>query len=108
MSRPRLVYEEDCGLCAASARWIEGRAGDDVEVLAFDDPRVPPALSADRTRAHWVEGGEIRHGGAAITAALHLAGWGWLAAVLDLPAVSRLRDGGYFLVARVHRRGRAR
>lgn len=105
MSRPWLIYEKDCGLCGASARWVARRAGDDLDVVAFEDPRVPAALRADRRRAHWVEGGEVRHGGAAITGALRLVGWGWLAVVLDLPVVSRLRDGGYFLVARVHRRG---
>ena len=105
MARGRLIYEEECRLCAASARWAAARAPEAIEIVPFGDERVPAALDADRSQVHYLEGDEVWHGGAAVTRVLRSGRAGRLASMLDLPVVWRLRDAGYRVVARLHRRG---
>ncbi|MGE0134780.1 MAG: DCC1-like thiol-disulfide oxidoreductase family protein [Dehalococcoidia bacterium] len=100
----QLVYEEDCAFCTSAARWIAARAAGSVETVPFGDPRVPSPLDADRSRVHWVSEEDVLHGGAAMTRALRRVRGGCVVRVLDLPGLARLRDAGYTLVARAHRR----
>jgi predicted DCC family thiol-disulfide oxidoreductase YuxK len=73
-----------------------------IEILPFGDQRVPPALAIDRTPAHYIDRDRLFHGGAAVTRALRQVPGGGVAAVLDLPLLSGLRDAVYRVVAASH------
>ena len=102
MAQGQLIYDADCRLCAASARWAAHRAQGALELVPFGDARVPAAIDADRTQAHYIEGDTVRHGGAAVTRALQHTRARRLADVLDRAPLSSLRDRGYRLVAVGH------
>jgi predicted DCC family thiol-disulfide oxidoreductase YuxK len=100
------LYDQDCGFCTAFARRLERHARTPVEVLplqqAADDPQLRGDLSDEawRASAHYIDAGGQRHsGGASVTKALRLLPGGFVAGILDLPLLSRLRDRGYVVVA---------
>jgi len=101
-----VVYDRDCGFCAASARLVERRARARVEITPFDDARAMGllgALSDDEiaASAHFVTPAGVEyHGGEAMSRALRLLPAGRAFTVLDMPGVERLRDAGYGLVSR--------
>lgn len=72
----------------ASTRFIEARAQGRITLEAA------PGIEA----AELLEGGSVRRGGGAVTAALaELPGWGWVR-ILDAPGARVLRDAAYALV----------
>jgi len=101
-----LVYDRDCGFCAASARFVQRHARTRVEITPFDDSRPMGLLSAlsdeeIAASAHFVmmDGTEY-HGGEAMSRALRLLPAGRTFAILDAPGMRRLRDSGYTLISR--------
>lgn len=102
-----LVYDGGCPFCTAVARRLKGRARRPLQLMTFEEVTGTGMLTAlSRTElegaAHLItpEGIEY-HGGEAVTRAVRLAPFGWLAAPLDWPPLTLLRDAGYSLVARV-------
>src|SRR5690606_41531860 len=67
MNPPMLVFDGDCGFCTSSARWIEKRLPDTVEVVPWqflDDLGalgLTPAEAA--AQAWWIDAEGRRHSG---------------------------------------------
>ncbi|HYO42108.1 MAG TPA: DUF393 domain-containing protein [Candidatus Limnocylindrales bacterium] len=112
-----VLFDGDCGLCAASARWIERRV-DAVRLearplgAATTDPRVGDAVRGLdlASSLHVVRpDGSVRTGAAAVLEAGRLVPrWGIVARLLDHRAGRLALEPGYRLVARNrHRIGRA-
>ncbi|SRR5690554_1742799 len=85
MNPPMLVFDGDCGFCTSSARWIEKRLPDTVEVVPWqflDDLGALGLTPAEAdAKAWWIDAEGRRHGGhVAIGKALVAAGgiWGFL------------------------------
>lgn len=102
-----LIYDGGCPFCTAAAYWLQRHAREPVRLLRFDEVEDASLLTGltlaeIEAAAHLVtpEGSEY-HGGEAVTRALRLLRYGAPAALLDLPGLSLLRDGGYALVARL-------
>jgi predicted DCC family thiol-disulfide oxidoreductase YuxK len=101
-----VVYDRDCGLCAASARFVQRHARVGVEITPFEDARAMGLLAAlsdeeIAASAHFVmPDGVEYHGGQAMSRALRLLPGGRALAILDALGVRRLRDASYALVSR--------
>lgn len=102
-----LVYDDGCAFCTAAARWIERRARRPLELVGLSAISGESGLLGSLTReqlaasAHLITpAGREYHGGEAITRALRLWRWGWLARPLDWPGATVLRAAGYQLIAR--------
>lgn len=101
---PVLIYDGNCPFCTAMARWIERRSRTPLQLLEFSEVEgtgLLTRLTEDEVEsaAHFVTTRGIEyHGGQAVTRALRLVRFGGLAAVLDAPVFSLLRDGGYWVV----------
>lgn len=111
MRPPMLVFDGDCGFCTSSARWIERRLPDHVEVVAWqflDDLGALGLTRADvDTKAWWIDESGRRHGGnLAIGEALVAAGgiWGLLGRLSLLPPFRWIGAVVYRLVARYRHR----
>jgi predicted DCC family thiol-disulfide oxidoreductase YuxK len=76
-----LVFDGDCAFCTSSARWMEDRLPDDVEVVAWQhtDLEVLGLSIDDVTRSAWfIDAWGHRHAAAeGIGKALATAGWPW-------------------------------
>jgi len=100
---PRLVYDDDCGFCTRSARWVARRA--DVDLVGFSDltPDQRARLPDDwRECAHLLTDDAVYSCGEAMEQAFALTG----AAPRKLVRVARripghetVRDHGYRIVA---------
>ena len=102
-----LVYDGDCGFCTTSARWIQRRLPDDVDVVAWQsiDDLSTIGLTVDdvMTAAWWVvPGAPPERGHLAIAASLRAVGgaWGVAGRALALPPLRWLGRPVYALVAR--------
>ena len=100
-----IVYDDACPFCIWCARVIARHARHPVHLTGFRDlshDEWLTALSDEAVRAssHLItpEGHEY-HGGESMTRALRLVPGGSIAAVLDWPALSWLRDAVYTLVS---------
>lgn len=112
-----MLYDGDCGLCSATARWLERRVGSDrLRTLALDhatsDERLRGAVGArDLTASlHVVRpDGSVATGAAAVIAVGRLVpGWGIAARLMDHRAGRAILEPAYRVVARNrHRIGRA-
>ncbi|MBI4899617.1 MAG: DUF393 domain-containing protein [Actinobacteria bacterium] len=101
---PTLLYDGDCGFCAATAarmqRWGRGR----YVVLAWQRADLG-GLGVTREQAasavQWVNGGRVLSGAEAFSAALVAAGGFWHAVgwLLSLPGVRAVARRTYALVA---------
>lgn len=102
---PTLLYDGDCGFCTAAAarmqQWGRGRYA----VVAWQQADLA-ALGVTRDKAasavQWVDGGGVRSGAEAFSAALVRAGRLWRVAgrTLALPGVRGVARRVYELVAR--------
>ena len=108
---PTLVYDGDCGFCTTSARWIERRLPDAVEVVPWQFLDDLPAAGLTRadvtTAAWWIAPDGTRLGGhLAIGAALRATGGMWSLAGSAILAPPLRWFGGpvYALVARYRHR----
>lgn len=108
MSGPHgtLVYDGDCGFCTSSAKWIERRLGDDVQVemwQALDLAAMGLTSDDVNTAAYFVDpDGTLHRGHAAIGRSLEHSSLpfrpvGW---VMQRPPVSWLAAPTYRLVAK--------
>jgi predicted DCC family thiol-disulfide oxidoreductase YuxK len=102
-----LVFDGDCGFCTTSARWIERRLPDDVDVVAWQSVPDLSALGLTvgdvTSAAWWVEPGRPPRGGhLAIGASLRAAGgaWGLLGRALLLPPLRWMGGPVYRLISR--------
>ena len=112
-----LLFDGDCGLCAATARWLDRRVAPDLLwILALDgaasDPRLDGALRGRDLAAslHVVRpDGSVATGAAAVLAVGRLVpAWGIAARVMDHRAGRAVLEPAYRIVARNrHRIGRA-
>jgi len=109
-SRPELIYDGDCGFCAASASWLSRRWS------SANAPRAIPwqELSADRIgqlqlspddfagSAWWVDRDRVEGGFRAIAHALEASHGHWAVAgrILLVPPISWVAPLGYRVVAR--------
>ncbi|MBY8888608.1 DUF393 domain-containing protein [Streptomyces sp. PTM05] len=105
-TRPVLVYDGDCGFCAACVRFTERRLRPDADIVAWQSADLD-ALGVSRERAEhealWVAPPGTVYGGAQAVARLLLrAGGGWapLGAALTLPPLRWVAHGVYRVVAR--------
>lgn len=100
----RFYFDADCGICTKLALVVQRYARQPLELVPMHTA-VPATVGVSEERywvsAHFVTAaGREFHDGASVTRVLRLVPGGWLFAVLDVPGVSRLRDAGYYLVAR--------
>jgi predicted DCC family thiol-disulfide oxidoreductase YuxK len=101
-----VVYDRECGFCAASARLVQRLSRASIELVPLEDARpmgLLTALGDDEVAAsaHFVTPAGVEyHGGEAVSHALRLLPAGAAFAILDAPGVARLRDAGYALVSR--------
>ena len=78
MSRPILVYDDDCGFCTWCAAFADARGNFEIVGFADLDPALRTRLPDDwETCAHLVVDGRIYSCGAAIEEALARLGGGW-------------------------------
>jgi len=111
-----LLYDADCGLCTASARWLAGRApGAALRILPLADAAAEPGtaqLVAGRdlaTTLHLVtpDGTVLTGARAVLTAARTVPRWGAIAGLADHRIGHALLEPAYRLVAtNRHRIGR--
>jgi predicted DCC family thiol-disulfide oxidoreductase YuxK len=101
-----LVYDDDCGLCTAAARWLDRHSRRPLQIVPMSTLPIAGVLEgldavAMASSAHYVtpEGREF-HGGESITRALRLVRGGELAGLFDLPMLRVVRAGLFRLVAR--------
>jgi predicted DCC family thiol-disulfide oxidoreductase YuxK len=106
-----LIFDGDCGFCTSSARWIERRLPDDVEVVAwqFVDDLGALGLTEEQANAKvwWVTPDGGRTGGhIAIADSLRAAGgfWGVVGRLMLLPPFVWLGGPIYALVSRYRHR----
>lgn len=101
-----LVYDDGCGFCLASARWLLRRSQSALEIVPCSEARARGVLLDLQERELWSSAhlvtpdGVEHHGGSAVTRALRLARGGWIVRPLDLPGIVVARELGYALVAR--------
>lgn len=101
-----LVYDGNCPFCTATSTWTRDHARQPIEIIPMADIEgtgMLTQLTHDELEAtaHFITPTGIEyHGGEAITRSLRLVPFGRLAAILDLPGLTYLRDGGYLLVER--------
>ena len=116
--RLAVLFDADCGFCAATVRWLERRdRGGRLAFVPLQDAAASDlpwlqALARDhdlRAALHVVDAtGRAREGGAAMLAVLGaLPHWRVLAALGSLPPVRPVVDAAYRLVAG-HRAGLGR
>ncbi|MDS0294167.1 DCC1-like thiol-disulfide oxidoreductase family protein [Halogeometricum luteum] len=104
MTRPTLVYDDDCGFCTWCAEWLDDNA--DVRIVGFSElddslrERLPPSYE---NCAHLLVGEERYSCGASIEESLLRTEYGRFAR----PLVSKLREYGAYRNARewAYRRG---
>ena len=104
MSRPRLVYDDDCGFCTRAAKAVERNDG--IEIVPFSAvsgdlvERLPPDW---RNCAHLVTDDRVYSCGAAMEEAAVRAGLvpaGLVLTLRRLPGHDRVLESGYSVVAR--------
>ncbi len=102
-----LIFDGDCGFCTSSARWVERRLPDDVEVVAwqFVDDLGALGLTAEQAnaKAWWITPeGDLRGGHLAIGESLRAAGglWGVAGRIMLVPPFRWLARPVYALVSR--------
>ena len=99
-----LLYDPDCGICLATARWLQARVDPaELRVVALAEARqagVPAVVSGDQLRAalHFVgrDGTLLTGARAAIAAGRATPGWRYIASLVD----HRL---GYWLLEPLYR-----
>jgi len=100
------VFDGDCGFCTTSARWIERRLPESVEVEPWQSLQLDEiGLTRDDvvSAAWWIDDAGHRHRGhMAIGHALRAAGgfWGLLGWLITTPPLSWIGKPAYWLVAR--------
>ncbi len=100
------MFDGDCGFCTTSARWIERRLPDSVEVEPWQNLQLDAiGLTRDDvvSAAWWIDDSGRRHRGhMAIGHALRAAGgfWGLLGRLITTPPFSWFGKPTYWLVAR--------
>ncbi len=105
-----LIFDGDCGFCTSSARWIEAKVPDDVEVVPWQSVFLDEfGLTETQVTeaAWWVDDvGNLHRGHEAIGRALISAGGGWavLGRTIIMPPWSWLAGPVYALVARFRHR----
>ncbi|MFC4056853.1 thiol-disulfide oxidoreductase DCC family protein [Planomonospora corallina] len=103
-NRPVLIYDGDCGFCAASVRFAERRIGVRAHVTPWQRADLP-ALGTTPERADrevlWVEHGRVYGGAQAAARLLVAAGgpWSVLGHALRTPPLRWAAHGLYRLVA---------
>jgi len=101
-----LVFDGDCGFCTSSARWIEARLPEDVEVTPWQSCDLDELglTEADvTTAAYWIQDGATpQRGHRAIGRSLIAAGGGWrvVGRLIISPPISWLAIPVYGLIAR--------
>lgn len=97
-----VVYDGECRSCSALIRWLEGRLGDRLTALPYQEPGTPERFGLDRSQvetAVWTieASGERRSGAAAINRLLVELGGPWREAArfLGLPGVHQAETAGY-------------
>jgi predicted DCC family thiol-disulfide oxidoreductase YuxK len=108
---PTLIFDGDCSFCTSSARWIERRLPDGVEVVAwqFVDDLDALGLSLDEVndKAWWITADGRRRGGhLAIAEALIAAGGFWkvLGRISLVPPIRWVSAAVYAVVSRYRHR----
>jgi predicted DCC family thiol-disulfide oxidoreductase YuxK len=103
---PVFVFDGDCSFCTSSADWIGARLHPSVRVEPWQrlDLRSLGLTERDvETAAFWFDrDGNMYRGHRAIAKAL-LAGhspWKWVGALIEIPPISWVARGVYWLVAR--------
>jgi predicted DCC family thiol-disulfide oxidoreductase YuxK len=103
--RPVLVYDGDCGFCAACVRFVRRRVRPNADITAWQDADLDSlGVTADRAGREvlWITPVGTVYGGAQAVARLLLrAGgvWAPLGAVLTLPGVRGIAAAVYRTVA---------
>jgi len=101
-----LVFDGDCGFCTTSARWIERRLPETVDVAPWQDLELDGiGLTRDDvvSAAWWIDdSGRCHRGHMAVGHSLRAAGglWGLLGRLIITPPVSWAARPAYWLVAR--------
>lgn len=100
-----LIFDGDCGFCTSSARWIEARLPDRVEVVPWQTLDLDAlGLTEDdvTTAAYWIDDTGTHRGHEAIGRSLMSGGgvWAWIGRVIVTPPISWLAAPVYALVAR--------
>jgi predicted DCC family thiol-disulfide oxidoreductase YuxK len=106
-----LLYDSDCGVCVATARWLRNRVnGDRLRLVPIDEARGDPVaalVSGNQLRAalHYVrDDGTVFTGARAVVAAgRRVPGWRHVAGVVDHRVVYRFLEPMYAAIA-THRR----
>ena len=99
MSRPILVYDDDCGFCTWCAQFAEARG--DFELVGFAElsPDQRARLPSNfESCAHLIADGSVYSCGAAIEEAMARMGLGWQATVTAfrlVPYRARIREPLY-------------
>ena len=99
------VYDGDCYFCSRFAALLRRRSRVPLSLIAFSDlgeGELLTSLEDDEilASAHYITpDGTEYHGGESVTRAARLLRLGSIAGILDLWAVSWLREVGYALVA---------
>lgn len=106
-----LIFDGDCAFCTSSARWIERRLPDGVDVVAWqfiDDLDGLGLTTHDvNSKAWWITADGRRRGGhLAISEALIAAGapWSLLGRVSLIPPIRWISAAVYALVSRYRHR----
>ena len=101
--RGRLAYDDDCGFCTASARWLAARGGAVVPWQSLDLAAVGLTEEQVRAEAWWVVGERpVAGGAAAVAAGLRDCGppWSLAGRLLQLPLARTVARPAYRWVAR--------
>jgi len=101
-----LVFDGDCGFCTTSARWIERRLPDDVDVEPWQSLDIE-ALGLSQhdvtTAAWWVSGdGSLHRGHLAIAESLAASSgaWHFVGVAMRVPPLRWIGKPVYALVAK--------
>lgn len=103
MTRPTIVYDDDCGFCAWSVRYAIARGKFDVVGFSELSPELRARLPADyESCVHLIVDGRVYSCGAAAEEVLSRLGWGWglvIAAFRLVPFRAAIREPAYRWVA---------
>lgn len=103
VTRPLIVYDDDCGFCTWSVRYADARG--DFDIVGFSElsPELRGRLPADyESCVHLIADGRVYSCGAAAEEVLSRLGWGWglvIGAVRLVPFRAKIREPLYRWVA---------